>query len=128
MPTPIRIRRSPPRHRVAGTFLLEALLALVVFSVGTLGILELIAGAQRESGNARWRSEAAALAASALARMWAEHPATLESRYGTSDGAGYRALRAAAQRLTSSIAALVGRRIDSGVRGTHSVRLRHSHE
>ena len=57
------------RRRVSGAFLLEALVAIVVFAVGTLGLLELIAGAARESGNARWRAEAFTLAASTLSRM-----------------------------------------------------------
>ena len=39
-----RRRRAPirlARRRMAGTFLLEALVAIVVFAVGTLGLLEL---------------------------------------------------------------------------------------
>ena len=87
------------RRRASGAFLLEALIAIVVFAVGTLGLLELIAGAARESGNARWRDEAFTLAASTLSRMWTDDPATLDSRYDATNGAGYRALRAAAERL-----------------------------
>jgi type IV pilus assembly protein PilV len=105
------IRRVARRHHVSsahllarrwpatGAFLLEALVAIVVFAVGTLGLLELIAGAARESGNARWRDEAFTLAASTLSRMWTEDPATLDARYNATSGAGYRALRAAAERL-----------------------------
>ena len=90
-------RRSP--RRAAGTFLLEALVAIVVFAIGTLGLLELIAGAAHESGNARWRGEAFTLAASALSEMWTSDPATLDARYDAASGAGYRALHAAAERL-----------------------------
>ena len=79
-------------RRTAGALLLEALVAVVVFAVGTLGLLELIGGAARESGNARWRDEAFTLAASALSRMWTDDPATLDARYDTTNGAGYRAL------------------------------------
>jgi type IV pilus assembly protein PilV len=86
-------------HRATGAFLLEALVAIVVFAVGTLGLLELIAGAAHESGNARWRHEAFTLAASAVSRMWAEDAATLDIRYDMTNGAGYRALHAAAGRL-----------------------------
>ena len=74
-------------------------MSIVVFAVGTLGLLELIAGAARETGNARWRDEAFTLAASALSRMWTDDPATLDLRYDATNGAGYRALRAAAERL-----------------------------
>ena len=90
-----RVITGGPR-RAAGTFLLEALVAIVVFAVGTLGMLELIAGAAHESGNARWRHEAFTLAASALSRMWTEDAATLDARYDAANGAGYRALHAAA--------------------------------
>ena len=87
------------RRRASGAFLLEALVAIIVFAVGTLGLLELIAGAARESGNARWRDEASTLAASTLSRMWTDDPATLDAHYDATNGAGYRALRAAAERL-----------------------------
>lgn len=91
-------RRGP--RSIGGAFLLEALVALVVFSIGTVGLLGVIAGAVRDSGNARWRGEAFDIAASALARMWTEDPAALASRYdGASNGPGYRALAAAAARL-----------------------------
>lgn len=92
-------RPVPRRDRAAGAFLLEALVAIVVFAVGTVGLLELIAGTARESGNARWRHEAFTLAASALSRMWTDDPATLDVRYDATNGAGYRALSAAAGRL-----------------------------
>lgn len=87
------------RRRASGAFLLEALIAIVVFAVGTLGLLELITGAARESGNARWRDEAFTLAASTLSRMWTDDPAALDARYDATNGAGYRTLNAAAERL-----------------------------
>jgi type IV pilus assembly protein PilV len=87
------------RRRTSGAFLLEALVAIIVFAVGTLALLELIAGAVRESGNARWRDEASTLAASALSRMWSDDPVSLDARYDAATGPGYRALQAAAQRL-----------------------------
>ena len=74
------------RRRTSGAFLLEALVAIIVFAVGTLALLELIAGAVRESGNARWRDEASTLAASALSRMWSDDPATLDVRYDATTG------------------------------------------
>jgi len=92
-------RLTARRWPASGTFLLEALVAIVVFAVGTLGLLELIAGAARESGNARWRNEAFTLAASTLSRMWTDDPATLNALYDATSGAGYRALRVAAERL-----------------------------
>ena len=93
------MRSEGCRRRAAGTFLLEALVAILVFAVGTLGLPELIAGAAHESGNARWRAEAFTLAASALSGMWTDDPATLDARYDPASGGGYRALHAAAERL-----------------------------
>ena len=84
----------------AGAILLEALIALGVFSVGMLGLLVLLSGALRASGSAQWRGEGFDIAASTLARMWTEDASTLASRYdAAADGAGYRALAAQAMRL-----------------------------
>ena len=82
-----------------GTFLVEALVALVVLSLASAGLLGIVAHALRESGNARWRAEAFDLAASTFARMATEDAAQLDARYATTAGAGYRALLASATRL-----------------------------
>ena len=83
----------------AGVFLIETLVALVVFSLGMLGLLALLAGALRASGNAQWRSEGADLAAAAIARMTTEDGATLTARYDATSGDAYRALLQQATRL-----------------------------
>jgi type IV pilus assembly protein PilV len=83
-----------------GMFLLEALLALIVFAFGMLGLLALLVNALRESGSAHWRSEAFDVASATLSGMWAQDPASLALRYdAAADGPGYRALLAAAMRL-----------------------------
>lgn len=88
------------RHRLRGAYLLEALIALVVFSLGMLGLLGLLAGALHASGGARWRSEGFDIAAATLARIVTEDPASLVARYdAAADGAGYRALLAQAIQL-----------------------------
>lgn len=90
-----------------GAFLLEALVALVVFSLGMLGVLGIVAEALRRDGSAQWRSEATDLAATALSRMWAEDSAALASRYDpVAPGPGYRAVLAQATRLPG-VSALV---------------------
>ncbi|HEX6796006.1 MAG TPA: hypothetical protein VF304_19375 [Casimicrobiaceae bacterium] len=87
-------------RRLLGAYLLEALIALVVFSLGMLGLLGLLAGALHASGGARWRSEGFDIAAATLARIATEDPASLVARYDpAADGAGYRALLAQALRL-----------------------------
>lgn len=92
-------------RRCRGQFLVEALVALGVFSLGMLALLALLAGALRTSGSAQWRSEGVDIAASALARMWTEDPGTLAARYAATDGDGYRAILAQAMRLPGVTAA-----------------------
>lgn len=88
------------RSKVRGMFLLEALVAIVVFSLGMLGLLGLVAHALQQGGSARWRSEASDIAVAVLSRMGAEDPAALASRYDSvTPGPGYRALLAQAARL-----------------------------
>ena len=83
-----------------GAFLLEALVALIVLSLGLLGVLGLLAGAVRISANAQWRSEGFDVAAAALARMTTDDPAGLAARYDAlADGPGYRQLLVQAMRL-----------------------------
>ena len=107
-----RQRRAAPRaaagrpgsvrrmQATCGIVLLEALIAVLVLSLGALGIAGLAARALRDAGDAHWRAEAAGLAMSTLARMWTEDPATLTDRYDSSSGgAGFRDVVAAASRL-----------------------------
>jgi len=107
----IRRQRVPskvPRPRAAsvrvtalrGMVLLEAVVALCVFSVGILGLLGLLAGALATSGSAQWRNEGFDIAAAGIGRMSAEAPATLAARYdAAADGDGYRRILARAMRL-----------------------------
>ena len=92
--------RAVPEHSAItrGMFLLEALVALCVFSLGMLGLLGLLASALRTSGSAQWRSEGFDIAAAAVARMWAEAPAALVARYDAG-GDGYRQILAQSMRL-----------------------------
>jgi type IV pilus assembly protein PilV len=90
------------RHRVAsvrGSFLLEALVALVVFSLALLGLASGVAAALRQAGAAQWRGEAVDLAAATLARMSTADPVTLADRYGSDSGDEYLALVARAMHL-----------------------------
>jgi type IV pilus assembly protein PilV len=88
------------RSASRGAFLLEALVALIVLSLGLLGVLGLLAGAMRASGSAQWRSEGFDIAAAALAVISADDPAGLAARYDAAvDGPGYRQLLVQAMRL-----------------------------
>jgi type IV pilus assembly protein PilV len=98
---PLRRRASPVRTDTSrGMFLLEALVALCVFSFGMLGMLGLLAGALAASGSAQWRREGFDIAAAGVARMAVEAPATLAARFdAAAGGEGYRQILAQALRL-----------------------------
>jgi Tfp pilus assembly protein PilV len=94
------VKRSARLRAARGTYLLEALVALVVLSLGMFGLLGLLAGALRASGGAAWRGEGFGIAADSLARIVTEAPAGVAARYDASTGgAGYRALLVQAERL-----------------------------
>lgn len=69
--------------RQQGSALIEGLLAIVVFSIGLIGMLMLLSAAMIESGNARYRSEASLLASDLVGRMWSgdRSLASLRSRF-----------------------------------------------
>lgn len=62
---PIRTRTSQ-----AGVMLLEALIAILIFSVGILAIVGMQATAVQDLGEAKYRTEAAFLANRVAAEMW----------------------------------------------------------
>lgn len=63
-----------PRHRrgQSGAMLLEALIAILIFSLGILAIIGLQAQSIRNSAEAKYRSDAAYLANQLIGRMWAD--------------------------------------------------------
>jgi hypothetical protein len=93
-------RRFVPRSASNGAFLIEALVAILVFSMSAAGVFTLLANAVRASGNGLARITATDLAAATLARMSAEDPVTLVERYAsTIPGPGFRSLVGAARQL-----------------------------
>src|SRR3954471_6661789 len=87
-----RCRLRSRTARQCGITLIETLTALLVFSVGIIGAVSLQAHALRHVDEANNRLTAAHLAASLLARMWIENPATLAERYDSrGSGQGYSA-------------------------------------
>lgn len=55
----------------SGVMLIEAMLAILIFSIGVLGIIGLQAAAAKASVDAKYRSEASLLANEIIGRMWA---------------------------------------------------------
>ena len=83
---------APPRKAQGGSFLLEALIGILVFSFGVLGLVGLQAQSIRHINDAQYRAEAVYLAQSLVARMWADDPATLAASYQPG-GPGYLQFR-----------------------------------
>ena len=83
-----------------GAFLLEALVALLIFSFGLLAMAGLQARAVRHFNEAQYRQEAVGLVHATLATMRAIDPTSIDARFDAStDGEGWRTLMAGAKRL-----------------------------
>lgn len=84
------------RKKQSGAFLLEVLIAILIFSVGILGIVGLQASAVTASTDAKYRSEASLLANKLIGQMWvsARSLGALQTNFaghvsGVSDGTAY---------------------------------------
>jgi type IV pilus assembly protein PilV len=101
------MQASHARSRKAqrGLMLLEVLVAVMVFSIGILGIVGLQAASIRHVNDAQYRGEAIFLANALVSQMWADDrtatdPAYLDATYGDSgSGAGYAAFKEMVRRL-----------------------------
>lgn len=71
-----------------GGFLLEALIGILIFAFGILGIVGLQAQSLRNTGDAEYRAEATYLANALISKMWADDPATLQAKYDSTVGSG----------------------------------------
>jgi len=74
--------RRPARSQ-RGVMLIEALIAILIFSIGILGIIGLQASAVQQSTDAKNRAEAASLADQLMGQMWAgdRSVANLKAQY-----------------------------------------------
>lgn len=82
--------RVNPSRAQAGGFLLEALIGVLIFSFGILGIVGLQAASLRHTGESEYRAEAMYYANSLISQMWTDDPANLKTKYdSTVGGAGY---------------------------------------
>ena len=67
----------------SGVALLEALIAILIFSFGVLGLIGILAGSIRATNDARYRAEAANLAQALIGAMWSTRAADLDAQFGT---------------------------------------------
>jgi type IV pilus assembly protein PilV len=77
-----------PRHGQGGFMLLEALIAIVIFSIGILGLLALQAVAINNASGAKYRSDAALQAENLVGQMWVSSrvPASLQANFASAGG------------------------------------------
>ena len=85
-----RLRRGPTAVASAsaqrGSFLLEALISVLIVALGILGLIGLQARALQNVDDAQYRAEAAFLANSLLGQMWVYDPAKLKADFDSSGG------------------------------------------
>jgi len=95
-----RFRCRRVAHAQGGAFLLEALVALLIFSFGLMAMAGLQTRAARHFNEAQYRANAAELVQATIASMRASDPATLAARFDPSAGtADWLALLNQAKRL-----------------------------
>ena len=72
--------RTLPGHQ-GGSYLLEALIAILIFSFGILGLIGLLGSSIRITNDARYRTEAANLASAMISDMWTMTPGQLDAEF-----------------------------------------------
>lgn len=87
--------------RQSGSFMLEALIGILVFSFGVLGLVGLQAQSMKHMNDAQYRGEAVYLANSLIAGMWSDDPAKLAAKY-QDGGAGYTSFKQRVESLPGS--------------------------
>lgn len=80
------MKPAPMRARQSGSYLLEALIAMLIFAFGVLGLVGLMGSSVRVTNDARYRSEAANLAGAMVADMWTMTADQMEAQFGAGGG------------------------------------------
>ena len=83
-----------------GIILIDAMVAVVIFSIGVLGMVALQAAAIKLSSDTKYRSDAAMAAERIIAQMWASDPAALAADFKSPEGAAYKTWKDTVTRLT----------------------------
>ncbi len=83
-----------------GSIILESLIAILIFSIGILGLVGLQAAAINNVADAKYRSEASLLANQAIGQMWLDDKTTavLQNNYSSPNGAKYLVWQTSVQR------------------------------
>jgi type IV pilus assembly protein PilV len=78
MKLPLASPKSPAAGQ-SGSYLLEALIAILIFAFGVLGLIGLLGSSIRVTNDARYRAEAANLANGMIADMWTTTAANIDT-------------------------------------------------
>jgi len=103
----MKLRRSAiliADSRQRGSYLLEALIAILIFAFGVLGLIGLLGSSVRVTNDARSRAEAANIASALLADIWTTPPAQVATDFGNG-GAKLAEWQTKAEALLPSAAA-----------------------
>jgi type IV pilus assembly protein PilV len=97
-----------------GSMLLEAMIAILIFSLGILAIVGLQAGAVKLSSDAKYRSDASLLANQIIGQMWVSDrtAATLQANFqgsggSSSGGSAYKTWAAEVERQLPGVVGVV---------------------
>ena len=82
MTLPLASSKSLP-DRQTGSYLLEALIAILIFAFGVLGLIGLLGSSIRVTNDARSRAEAANLANGMIADMWTTTGPNIDTDFGS---------------------------------------------
>ena len=101
-----RLRHAPRRtasggRAARGFMLIEALVALLIFAFGVLGIVGLQASMTKAQTQSRFRADASFLAQQAIGAMWAD--TTNLASYATASCAGYARCNEWATRVATAL-------------------------
>lgn len=70
------MRQSSPKSSQAGIALIEAMVAIFIFSIGILAVIGMQAVAVRTASDAKYRADAAFLADQVIGQMWSDQGAS----------------------------------------------------
>jgi type IV pilus assembly protein PilV len=88
-----------PLRQQQGSMMLEALIAILIFSMGILAIVGMQAVSIKNTTDAKYRTDASLLANQLIGQMWADDKATaaLQASYNSASGAKYLAWKASVE-------------------------------
>ena len=78
----MKTNRGGQLRGMRGIVMLDALISIVVFSIGILGMIHLQASAVQMAADAKYRTDAAMLADQIIGQMWGDDPKTLSTNFG----------------------------------------------